>query len=178
MKIRSSLLVACLVVVPLVAMFSHRIPADARAAVREFVRTASGAAARPPARLVAVPAQPTPMPAARVQPAAVQPAAANLPDGSEDQPAPVVAVMPPPVDAGGSLDRLRSLGAVAIDCRPLHGSGGHVASCRMPVDGAGQLERWFQATGADADSAAATLLRDVTAWKRDARGGLQRTMRF
>ncbi|MEI7862329.1 MAG: hypothetical protein WCJ21_06840 [Planctomycetota bacterium] len=37
MKLRSSLLIACMVIVPLLAMFSHKIPTQARAAAREHV---------------------------------------------------------------------------------------------------------------------------------------------
>ena len=37
MKLRSSLLIACMVIVPLLAMFSHKIPRQARAAAREHV---------------------------------------------------------------------------------------------------------------------------------------------
>ncbi|MEI8317912.1 MAG: hypothetical protein WCH79_08195, partial [Planctomycetia bacterium] len=35
MKLRSALLIACLIVVPLLAMVSHKIPAATRAAARE-----------------------------------------------------------------------------------------------------------------------------------------------
>lgn len=191
MKIRSGLLVACIVVVPLVAMFSHRIPPDAREAIREFLRGVAGESRRPPAPLDVAPAPASPAVLSTVvmgagpasdtpaQPALVQTAAAAAPE-----------VHSPPVVAsashvaigagagGDGIDQLRSLGAVAIECRPLQGSGGHVASCRMPVDGAGQLERLFQATGVDADSAVARLLHDVHQWRRGTGGGPPRTMRF
>lgn len=194
MKFRSGLLVACIVVVPLVAMFSHRIPPDAREAVREFLRGAAGESRRPPAPLVVdpAPASPAVMPTvmmeagpaavAPVQPASRQNAAVASSDAAERGAPPVVAITSHVAvgSAAGSnsIDQLRSLGAVAIECRPLQGSGGHVASCRMPVDGAGQLERLFQATGLDADSAVTRLLHDVNQWRRGMAGGTPRTMRF
>jgi len=192
MKIRSGLLVACIVVVPLVAMFSHRIPPDAREAVREFLRGGAGESRRPPAPLVVAPASPAVMPtvvmeagpasAAPLQPASVQTAAAAASNAPEGRSPPVVAIASHVAIGTGAgsdgIEQLRSLGAVAIECRPLHGSGGHVASCRMPVDGAGQLERLFQATGVDADSAVDRLLHDVNQWRRGTGGGPPRTMRF
>ena len=38
MKLRSGMLVACMAVVPLVAMFSHKIPRDWRLAAQRFAR--------------------------------------------------------------------------------------------------------------------------------------------
>lgn len=163
MTIRTSVLVACMVVVPLIAMFSHRIPPGTRAAVTAFVRDA----VRPRTLPVAADAAPL----VPVAPAVVEPVAA----ATTESIAVVPAVASTVVD---SLGRLRELGAVAIDCRPLQGHPGHVASCRMPVDGAGQLERVFQATGTDASSAADNLLRDVTAWQRASPARTPGTMRF
>lgn len=161
MKIRSALLVACIVVVPLIAMFSHRCPAGTRAAVAAFLRDLS----RP---------RPTAAPAVPAAPAAAAPVetAATPPTAVATLPAPETGV------ASASLGRLRDLGAVAIDCRPLSGRTGHVASCRLPVDGAGQLERVFQATGIDASTAADNLLREVTVWRRGAAPESTSTMRF
>lgn len=171
MKIRSFLLVACMVVVPLIAMFSHRIPSGTRAAVMSFLRELGGP--RPTATTVvaidagaATPAAPPPARPAVVQAAPTsdavnRTAAAEVPVAVSPRVVPVAAAAPEP-DAFGSL---RALGAVTIECRPLAGGAGHVASCRVPVDGSGQLERVFQATGADVSTAAENLLRDVTAWQ-------------
>jgi hypothetical protein len=163
MTIRTSVLVACMVVVPLIAMFSHRIPSGTRAAVAAFVRDA----VRPRTLPVAADAAPL----VTVAPAVVEPVAESTTESTSVVPAVATTVV-------DSLGRLRELGAVAIDCRPLQGHSGHVASCRMPVDGAGQLERVFQATGADASSAADNLLRDVTAWQRASPARTPGTMRF
>lgn len=182
MKFRSFLLVACMVVVPLIAMFSHRIPSGARAAVVAFLRDLAGP--RPPAVPVAPIMNPVPAAPPAVAPAApatppVNRAAAAEQAGAAPRVVPVAAAVPE-VEACG---RLRDLGAVAIDCRPLAGHDGHVASCRVPVDGSGQLERVFQASGADAATAAEALLREVSAWKAAAGAGPTRvprptTMRF
>lgn len=177
MKIRSILLVTCLVVVPLIAMFSHRIPPAARAAVGQWLRDVSRGS-----RSAAVTAVPQ---AAGVPPAAepgVRPAVAAVPAAEGPRVVPVAAVVPV-TDAlvaaeHESLERLRALGAVAIDCRPLPGAGGHIASCRVPVDGEGQLERVFQALGTDPAAAADKLLGDVSAWQRGSIVRPSRTMRF
>lgn len=171
MKIRSFLLVACIVVVPLIAMFSHRLPPGARTAVGGFIRGLVGTP--PTAAPAAVPRAMPLVESPHAAPAAAAPATV-APATVAPQVVPVAAAVP----VTGAVDQLRALGAVAIDCRPLAGQGGHVASCRLPVDGDGQLERVFRATGADATSAADNLLRDVTAWQRGTPEPRPGTMRF
>lgn len=173
MKIRSSLLVTCLVVVPLIAMFSHRIPPAARAAVGQWLRDVARGSRPVPASAASR--------AAGVPPG-VRPAVAVDPAAEGPRIVPVAAAVPIAdirvAAERETLERLRALGAVAIDCRPLPGAGGHVASCRVPVDGAGQLERVFQTRGADPAAAVDKLLGDVSAWQRGATVGPSRTMRF
>lgn len=175
MKIRSSLLVACIVVVPLIAMFSHRIPPATRAAVGQWLRDVARGSrpGAPPAAARAAVAPPAPE-------TGVRPAVAAAAEGPRV--VPVAAVVPVTRAAGAaesaSFEQLRALGAVAIECRPLLGAGGHVASCRVPVDGEGQLERVFQATGTDPAAAADKLLFDVNTWRRGTTDGSTRTMRF
>lgn len=168
MKIRSFLLVACIVVVPLIAMFSHRLPPGARAAVVGLVRDLAGSPAAH-ARAVAPQAA---QQAAPVRPEATPPAAASA--AVPPRVVPVSTAVP----EAAAFGPLRALGAVALDCRPLDARGGHVATCRVPVDGNGQLERVFRATGADAAAAADNLLRDVTAWRHGAVEPRRGTMRF
>jgi hypothetical protein len=147
MKLRSCLLLACMVVVPLLAMFSHRIPTELRAAVRRTVGDlwTRGTSAVAPTR----PAAAAPRP-----PAAV----ASAPRAPTQAPAQVAGT--------SSLDTLARLGAVAVECQHLPGGvGGHVARCRVPVDAAGQLHRVFQAHGHDADAATQTLASAVASWK-------------
>ena len=165
MKIRSTLLVACIVVVPLIAMFSHRVPPAVRTAALAWLRDAMRGG-----RVVS-PAVPAPV-AVPVPPVAARDAV----DGPRV--VPVAAVAPAAAPAHESLQRLQELGAVEIDCRPLPGSGGHVASCRVPVDGAGQLQRVFQAAGDDPATAADKLLHDVNAWRGGAAATSPRTVRF
>lgn len=187
MKIRSILLVACIVVVPLIAMFSHRVPPAARAAVGEFLRDVvrggkavpRATAAAPVAQTVTAPGSAQPAPgSAQIAPGSAQPTPVAPPPEAAAHVVPVAAVAPAADSGDALLQRLRSLGAVAIDCRPLPGPGGYVASCRVAVDGAGQLERLFQATGASAAAAAENLHRDVVAWRNGSPGGPPRTMRF
>lgn len=172
MKTRTFLLVACMIVVPLVAMFSHRVPAGARTAIGAFLRdcvnVARPAAVAAPAPLPQVPVRPA------VERAATEPSAHRPEATPPPRVVPVAALAPEPA----AVESLRALGAVAIDCRPLQGNLGHVASCRLPIDASGQLERVFQATGADAVAATDQLLRDVTTWRRGTTGARRATMRF
>lgn len=160
MKIRSALLFACMLVVPAMAMFSHRIPADVRAAARAgFDRLVSRwkTPAPPPAAVTGATAVPI-----EVGPHA------PTPSGTPPAVAPPVTIGSTPVRtmAGNAADRLREAGASTIDCRQVEGvTGMHVASCRVGLDASGQLVRVFHASGADAESAVRSLLADVLAWK-------------
>lgn len=147
MKFRAFVLVACMVVVPLAALVSHRLPAAVRGWPQRLlasltIRPAAGSREPP---LVALP----PIDVADT------PVAAATPAG------PAVAGL-----GRTSLERLVAHGAVAIECRQLPGGVGQVASCRVPVDADGQLQRVFQARGNDADSAMAALDAQVAAWRR------------
>lgn len=175
MRIRSGLLVACIVVVPLIAMFSHRVPPGTRGAIADFLR----GLVRPQASVRVASAEPASLPptvAAPIQRPA-SPAPPNVVAG-EPRVVPVGASLPPPAREADQFGALRDLGAVAIDCRPLQGGGGHVASCRVPVDESGQLERVFQATGSDAATAMGGLLREVRDWKQAPPRGRAGAMRF
>jgi len=158
MKIRSLLLLTCMIVVPLTAMFSHRLPGGLRHALRRSVwepATAwlTGTAA---ARSVARKCPDEPL--------------RPVPDGGALLPG-VVAVDPDTIgpETSREIDALRArlaqVGAVGVECRPLPGSpGDHVAMCRLPVDAAGHLHRVFQTTGPDAQTAQQRLVVDVEAW--------------
>lgn len=211
MRFRSCVLLSCMLVVPLLAMFSHRIPAEAREAVRTHVwqpavatvsglvgkmvdtapqhSTAAGAAEETPT----IPAETVagqPRPVASIgepanlagSSAAVPPPRAAVPDhplATAPQPgtmpaaesAPTVAATPPATEAAAGRRRLieaslTNLGAVAIRCEPLAGHAGmHVGSCHVAIDAGGQLQRVFQAAGADPDTALEHLLDEVLAWR-------------
>lgn len=163
MRVRSFLLGACMVVVPALAMFSHHVPPEVTAAVRQIVtgrlpsRLAGGQPAAPPPAVPATAAQPPVGP-----PVAAVPASA---------PVPPVAASPavPPSAAGRRAieDRLLEMGATAIECQPLPGGGGALlASCRVAADASGQLQRLFQAVGPEPTAALETLRADVEAWRR------------
>lgn len=145
MKFRTLLLVACMIVVPATAMFSHQVPAATRAAIRQaFMELAAGRWRKPPS-------------------------AAGSPSGQPSGPA----AGEPQRPSAGPEQRLAALGAIGLECRPLPGDPSTLAaSCRVPIDGSGQLLRMFQATGPDAETAVATLADVVAAWgRRQGSGG-------
>lgn len=156
MKFRSLLLMTCMLVVPLTAMFSHRLPGGLRQAVRRAVwepATAWLDGATTPRDTSRTcpdePLRPVPDGASVLAPVTGSPAAAG--ESSRE------------IDALRA--RLAQVGAVGVECRPLPGSAGdHVAMCRLPVDAAGHLHRVFQATGPDAQTAQRRLVVDVEAW--------------
>jgi hypothetical protein len=215
MKFRSCVLWSCMLVVPMLAMFSHRIPPGTREAIRTHLWQPAAAGVtrvvsqvmgmtttQPPAEVAVLPtpavptlapAFPTPTAAEQPQPPAVPVAAAAPsvppPQAPGADPASPPAFAPPPVsaprpepqagvttptttaDAGSDRRRsiemsLAKLGAVAIRCEPLAGHEGmHVGSCHVAIDSSGQLQRVFQAAGADPDTALEHLLDEVTAWR-------------
>jgi hypothetical protein len=136
MKFRASLLLCCMVFVPAAAMFSHQLPPAVRALPYRLL-----------ASLVA-------SLAARGQ---REPPAAPAADA-----VPLVAAAP----GTTAVDQLEALGAVAIECRTLSDGAGRIASCRLPVDAEGQLQRVFQARGPDAESATRALTAEVAAWRQ------------
>ena len=149
MKFRSTLLVALMVIVPGLAMFSHHVPAGAAEAARRLVM-------EPVAAWVEAWQGADPAPKASG-------------DGSGALPSAEPATGPPigitEVDRATVRERLQSLGAVALECRSAPGDAAeHVASCRVPLDAEGQLQRVFQASGHDPLAAERRLLEDVTAW--------------
>lgn len=163
-----------MVVVPLLAMFSHKIPPAARRAARDSLwqpicRTVAGwldtePAEPPPVTVVANPrdAVPSaPVPPAFVPPpsAPTEPAVKSLPTVS------ITAALVPTADAGAT-EKLAHLGAVNVQVKPVDASGAvHMASCRVPVDSVGQLQRLFQATGSTPEESVQRLLDEVARWK-------------
>jgi hypothetical protein len=186
MKCRSLLLVACMLFVPLLAMFSHKIPADVRASMRRGLRDALGHCLGRPAEAGA------PAPAAAVaadgiartdfvvdaqearsgaDPVASGTTAAQQPSGDAVASPALVAQLADRSrqarDQQSIEARLKDLGAMAFDCQPLPGTGGlFSSSCRVPVDASGQLQRVFQATGADPLAATESLAQQVAAWRQ------------
>ena len=183
MKLRSALLIACLIVVPLLAMFSHKVPTATRSAIRErlwdpMIRplaTAIGLGAAPPTSLAPRQAAASPPPADPLQP--FQPAQAL---GQRESDIAIAGKAPPPSILLGSDDslpigvaagresleaRLRALGASRIDWTPSQGGDGlHRCSCRIPAEPTGQLHRVFQAAATDPVAALDNLVGQGTAW--------------
>lgn len=152
MKIRSFLLFACMIVVPLLAMFSHKIPRDFRQAARRHLWE--------PAQRALTGAE------TALEPATV----AAMPTVAISEPP----VTPPPMHAADSqpanLDeiegRLAALGGFAVECAPVTADGGlHRCSCRVAADPSGQLQRVFQSSGRDPAAAMQQLLEQVEVWK-------------
>lgn len=171
MKVRSFVLVACMLVVPAAAMFSHRIPPAARKACWR-------AAARPIEACLAWAVPPEAGSAGSEAPVhEVGPIVKSEPPASREPAAAPAAV--PPVEAGGpaaAVDPIRvqlaAHGATSIECRPLDGEGGAcVASCHVAIDSTGQLLRVFQAVGPGSEAACRALLDDVAAWRRRTSAG-------
>lgn len=192
MRCRSLLLVVCMLVVPLLAMFSHHIPGEARAAVRRAFRETLADVLGKPAEAS------SPLP----------PPARSLPAAAGDAPGTHALVPRPDVAAGADATatglrpigepaaevevpqqlvaqladrsrqargqqsfetRLRDMGAVSFECQPLAGTEGqHGSTCRIPVDASGQLQRVFQASGATPAEATENLIQQVAAWRQRA----------
>jgi hypothetical protein len=195
MKLRTFLLVGCMLVVPAWAMFSHVVPAELRQAFRDLVAPAQPAAGAPPvaaSTLVTTPNAQAVVPAVTAGTTTLQ-GATSLPadpvagspkaDGATPA-ADAVAPQQPPAMVSQLADRTRQVrdqqarelqaieaqlthvGAIGFDCQPLAGGEGlHGCSCRVPVDASGQLQRVFQAAGHDPLTAATALRDQVTAWK-------------
>lgn len=201
MKIRSGLLVACMIVVPLLAMFSHHIPRSAARAAGELTwdlveAQVSSIVGKAPAEEDSPRVAAPPELAAGQKPAAPEAAAWKAANGAAAAPTdsrdlhprvahapahapatrrqagasdghiPPQTSPPPAADRGGVAGRLVDLGATDIECHSEPGAGGrHRATCRIPVDAAGQLHRVFQATGPDRSTAERNLLTEVMARK-------------
>lgn len=161
MTLRTSLLAVCMVAVPAVALFSHRVPADVRAGTRAVMSKAMAWC-----RDAVLPGHTVPTaasgPAATAATASVVPAAAPpRPEHGADRPEAVLA----------------RLGAMSLECRPLPGpAGGHVASCAVPLDAEGQLLRVFHGTGGDRDAALAALATEVDGWRNRFAGTTRREL--
>ncbi|MGI9178245.1 MAG: hypothetical protein ACR2IT_10365 [Pirellulales bacterium] len=176
MKFRSALLFACMLIVPAVAMFSHRLPSGIRASVREAISRTAARWTSP------APSDPTPeeaqAPVLGDQPAMQAAGNAAVPI------APAVAAVPSPASETPHIaegdrrqweEALGRLGAVRLDCRPLPGADGvHVASCGVALDASGQLVRVFHASGNDPAAATRALFDDVAGWKQRSAGHVSR----
>jgi len=200
MKLRALLLCSLMVIVPLLAMFSHWVPADVRASARRHFWESAGAWLGTPVEAgvaaprtgAATPVPPTP--AAAAPPVESRPVAAGAPLPAAT---PSASGLRPIVASGAAANdtvepalvaqladrsrqaldhqageiRLKALGAVAFECQVVPGGGGlHASSCRVPVDSTGQLQRVFQATGNDPAAATEALVEQVQAWRLRAEG--------
>ena len=188
MKLRSCLLLACMAIVPLVAMFSHKIPRDWRLAAQRLARGEAPVAPPPqspppvppaPVATAAVPVAATPPPQRSAAPAvpplepAVPPAEPALRPVDVAKPMSPVptspAVAPGPADTARDRlmieDQLRALGAVSIECVPMMQGTSDRCSCRVPADPSGQLQRVFQSSNPDPVVALKNLHGQVQFWK-------------
>lgn len=166
MKIRTFLLFACMIVVPMLAMFSHKIPPDFRQAARRHLwepaqRALAGGETAPEPAVVAS------MPTVAISETFVSPDPA--PAFAEPGPAPSAPAQTaatPPASPREIESRLAALGGFAVECVPVTGAGGmHRCSCRVVADPSGQLQRVFQSSGSDPAAAMQQLLEQVEVWK-------------
>lgn len=181
MKFRSFLLFACMAVVPLVAMFSHKVPREWRLAVQRFARgtppaakplrqpepsaTAPEVAASPPAVAPGPETVPRPAPLVPVAPLAETALAASPQPASQPAPREPVGTGDGVRDRVAIEDQLRSLGAVSIECVPMMQGTSYRCSCRVPADPSGQLQRVFQSSNPDPVVALRNLHGQVHFWK-------------
>lgn len=150
MKFRSSLLVALMVIVPALAMFSHHLPAGLTATAGRLLVAPVGAWL---ASWREAAGTGGPVRAARAEPLASSPTSPSLKVITE-------------ADRATVRERLREVGATAVECRHLPAATeGHVATCRVALDADGQLQRVFQATGHDSLAAERRLLEEIVAWQ-------------
>jgi len=175
LKLRSCLLIACMAVVPLAAMFSHTIPRDWRLAAQRFAAAqrfeqgegfaTGGSVAR--GGEIARAEEPE---------RAVEPAAPPGATPGSRPPAPPQATTVSAVPIGRVTDdaslvqteverQLTALGAVAFECARMPTGGLHRCSCRVPADPSGQLHRVFQSSNPDPVMALRNLLGQVQFWK-------------
>lgn len=171
MKFRSTVLLACMAIVPLVAMFSHKIPRDWRLrawrlagghwAHAEPEHSPAEAPAEAPGGSAQAVADPPLVPATRAigdapeamrQTGAITPRATISASNGNDEPASVE-------------DQLRALGATAVECVTLAGGTMHRCSCRVAAEPSGQLQRVFQTSNPDPAVALRNLLGQVHFWK-------------
>jgi|688.fasta_scaffold21195_7 hypothetical protein len=168
MKLRSFILVCCMVIVPGLAMFSHHLPA----ATWRSLWLAAAATVASVDRGVADQAAPGPAPevpeaTGSRRPVADQSGIAHaVTEHSVGEQAPRSGG-DPDAPRRTALGRLAELGATMIDCQPPAAGGGPViGSCRVPVEPSGQLQRLFQVSAPDATTALEALADDVSAWRR------------
>lgn len=161
-----------MVVVPALALFSHRLPPEVMQHVRERVwgplQAKLGWSTVEPAPAPALTPAVADVPAPRVADAAsVAPASGAEPaTGAGGRLAPV------PEGPRRAEEQLARLGATAIECRPVPGDAGSFrAVCHVAIDPAGQLQRVFQATGRDPGAALDRLLADVEPWRNSLAAG-------
>ncbi len=188
MKLRSTILFACLLFVPLVAMFSHKIPRGVREGFRDHVwrpavaRVSAWVAGEADRgghaveRSLSELVSPVVRQAERA--ATDRIAADAAPAATDPPPAPVVAppAMLPAVAVQSTLlpkqsraaleERLAAIGAIGLKLKPpQEPSGVHVAACRVPADASGQLQRLFQATGPTPEISLERLASQIEAWR-------------
>ena len=173
MKVRTCLLFACMIIVPGLAMFSHRVPAEIRSATRcaiwdPILSWAEAWNTPKPEALVSD--GPAEGPVGMTTAAVVGPVASQTgrlgPQDAIPRAEGLGRVSAAGQSSQTSIERLATLGALAVECRPLDGvAGTHVASCQVAMDAAGQLHRVFQAPGPTPDEAFAALAADVEDWR-------------
>jgi hypothetical protein len=184
MKLRSSILFGCLLFVPMVAMFSHKIPRGVREGFRDRVwRPAvdrvsawvageadrGGQAVERSAFAPVAPVEPQPSAApatATVSPMAVLPTAPAAAPPVALAPVTVQSTLLPQPSRGALEERLAAVGAVGLKLKQPEGPMGvHVASCRVPADASGQLQRLFQASGPTPEASLERLAVQIETWR-------------
>ncbi len=181
MRFRSLLMFACMIVVPMLAMFSHKLPPEFRDTcsrivldpalelIESLARPADAEDSDPDLDLAAPSAGPLLAAGSRPPPprlaTPLAPASPISTAGPVQQPSGGQAVS---WDRAPDLRRqLEATGAqrLLIESRG-DGSGKVRGSCRLAVDAEGQLQRLFHASGASETEMLHQLLEQVGRWRR------------
>jgi hypothetical protein len=180
MRFRSLLMFACMIIVPTIAMFSHKLPPELRNAMSKIVLNpaidlieslALSAEAEEPDRAVEFAAAPAgPLLADHAassppQPAtSIEPAQTDIAMLQQQQPRP--ARQPLGFDRASALrQQLAAAGVRKLLIEPASdGSRSVRGSCRLAVDAEGQLQRLFHANGATETETLTQLVEQVSRW--------------
>ena len=180
MKFRSLLMFACMIIVPMIAMFSHKLPAELRNAMSSVVLNpaielieslALSAEANEPDRASEFAAPPAgPLLADRTDSTPPQPVTptewADTDTASFHQQHAQPARQSVGLDQASALrQQLAAAGVHRLLIEPASdGSRSVRGSCRLPVDAEGQLQRLFHASGGTETETLTELVEQVGRW--------------
>lgn len=198
MRFRSLLMFACMIVVPMLAMFSHKLPPEVRDAcsrivlnpaielIESLARPAEAEESDPAVDFASPPAGPLLAGSTSFPASSVAPSQATTDPPTNAAPPPEPAAGWPPLGPDQTATLRRQLAAAGVQRLVIEpggeGSRSVRGSCRLAVDAAGQLQRLFHASGTTEAETLEQLLEQVGRWNRrltvrPANGGMQTLLR-